>query len=207
VKRELVWKNGALFWNDLLGALGVAPGVKVIGADLKHVLGVRRGLFSNGKQRTVILACASDLPAGEAMLVLPSRSHVVDLRENKYLGFQDRVPLVAGAGKGFAFSIFPKVPGKIQLNLPEKVKAGDAFTIAARVPGSDEGVRVLRFVTTGPSGKTCPWFRRRVVTESAEGVAKMVAAWNDTKGTYHVEVTDVASASRATGTFEIVLED
>ncbi len=84
------------------------------------------------------------------------------------------------------------------------MSGGEAFTIAAQVPDSDEGVNVIRFVTTDPDGKPCPWFSGRAITKGAEGVLEVVAGWNDPEGNYRVEATDVASGSHVSGTFEII---
>ena len=204
MKRTIAWKNGELFWCDLFDALGITPGAKVVGTDMKPIKGIRRGSFTNGKEGVLILACLSNLPEQEATLVLPRRYHVVDLRSEKYLGFQDKVPLTVGEGKAFAFSLLPSEPKGLKLIAPGIIKAGTAFTINAETDSTGQSTHVFRFVITGPDGKSCPWFSRRVITQSNKTAVKMVAAWNDMKGIYSIEAVDVASSLSATKTFELI---
>jgi hypothetical protein len=204
VRRNQVWKDGGRFWRSVLDALHIAPGAQVLGPDGVPVIGVRRGLYTNGAAKVVVLACISTLPDTQARLTLPARAHVVDLLTDRYLGYVDSVPLSLSAGKGFAFSLLPAKPAPPKLDVPAKVTVGSAFTSAATASGQHGGATVLRFDTTGPGGQPCPWFSGKTTSSTAHGSLKLVAAWNDPPGRYRVEVADVASGTHAVGSFEIV---
>ena len=187
----------------ILGEWGVRPPARVLdphGAALGHVEVVR---FTNGAA-TFLGIMPEDFNARiertrQAVVHLEQPAHVYDMREKRYLGHRDTLPLSLRTCDAELFALLPYVVGRLDLQVgldkpghdPVVTCSGTLLDADGRTVGSPHAVR-LDLVS--PTGRAPPFYRRKTLTDEGGAFGALwTLAENDPPGVWTIEAVDVAT--------------
>lgn len=131
-----------------------------------------------------------------ALVSLPGKSVVYDVRQHRELGQVDslRVPMEAGEARVFCLAPAP-LPAP-SLRVSSSAAAGERIEAVLGVPAAaSEATRVLRLRVSDPSGKPVPAHQRNVLLRSGEATVRLPTALNDPTGEWRIAICDLVSGA------------
>ncbi len=196
---KLNGKNGPALeaMRKVMVSSGIAPKVRLTGADGAPVIGCERYLFNNGSTRLLGLIPDMERPAGERIEVQLGGSYAIyDVRHKSFLGVGDRflTRIEPGVPQLFAF-VAERITG-IHLESPRTALRGAEIPLDFKTSGAGDLRSVVSVTVTDPSGKERRIYGGNRDIVNSAGAASFRTALNDPAGDWIVEVTEVASGER-----------
>lgn len=140
----------------------------------------------------------------KAELVLPQKGYVYDTREGKFLGYTNKINTTFCPIKPRVYSLLPYKVNGINLTVPVTVSQGETFSYSAEIlASSSPGFHVFHVVLFSPSGEEVKYYSKNMSTINGKIQDKIFLALNETKGTWKIKITDVATGIFEEKTFNI----
>ena len=174
--------------------------------------------FRHGKT-TLLGLLRAQTPAAEkpvaAVLKLNEKQHAWDLRQAKYLGYIDAIPVSLDQEAKF-LALLPEKPVSIDLAARDPkaggtglaITAGSRLELTGRVgfsgetPGTDIG-QAVHCRVFGPGGKELEWFRQNIVFQGATFPLVLPLSQSAEVGSYRVVVEHALSGTVGETVFQI----
>jgi len=204
LRRSFQWTEaGIRFLTDLLGSIGISPEVS-IRADRQPIKTIRHSLYQNGNDLLLGITCLPNQNKTMAQIMLPEKFHVVDLKNDKYIGYTKHYNVQLGPGYGAAYSLLRKAPEKPTVQLAkDTLRRGEILTLTITLPDQGCETNVLKLRGIGPDQKATSWIDRTFAIKQNTAKVTIPTAWNDPEGKYTIEVLDVASGRTAQTVFQL----
>jgi hypothetical protein len=197
---------------------GERPSIELLGptGQLRHDTLLR--VYRHGETRLVGLLRAQT-PAAEkpvaATLKLPAQQHAWDVRQGKYLGYSDAIPLQLDQDAKF-LALLPEKPVAIDLAVrvsksdapARSISAGSRLEVIGKVgfsrgssgAGIGQAVHVQVFA---PDGEELEWFRGNVVFQGSTFRLILPLSQSARSGAYRVVVKHALSGTRGETVFQV----
>ena len=139
----------------------------------------------------------------DAVIKLPRKAHVYDIREKRYLGYADSFKSKLEEGNVRLLSVLPEAVAAVKIDLPASVKGGEAFTLGIGIDKNGAAYTSVAAVNfTSPSGKYGFLYAKNVhVTDAA--ALEYRFPLNAEPGDWVITVKDVASGITASKTITV----
>lgn len=164
--------------------------------------GGRVSAFSHGRAQ-LLGALPPATPDREkavgATIRAPTKAHLYDLRQGKYLGYTDRAAVNLRFISATFLSVLPYRVTGLVVETPARAVAGTIcpLTIRMTVKGNPAGVSpVFRVNVLGPDGKSRHYYARTLYVKGLRATTAIPFASNDPPGTWQLVVRDVLTGTR-----------
>ena len=190
-------------FGSILEEWGVRSPARVLdphGVPLEHVEAVR---FSNGAA-VYLGIMPEDFNARtertrQAVVRLERPAHVYDMREKRYLGRRDTLPLSLRTCEAEVFALLPYVVGRLDLRAGLGTGGTDRVVTCSGSLFDAEGGAVgtphaVTLDLTSPAGRAPAFYRRKVLTGDGGTLdVSWILAENDPAGVWTIGAVDVAT--------------
>jgi hypothetical protein len=114
----------------------------------------------------------------------------------KYLGYKQVLDLKMQGSLPLLLALLPYKVSSIDLDVPQSVKVGQQLNIAGRIStntAQTADAHIVKIRLRQPSGKIMRAFTKTVFTEKGRFQHTIPLAFNEEKGKWHLQVTDIIS--------------
>jgi len=137
-----------------------------------------------------------------AVIKLPRKAHVYDIREKTYLGYIDTLESCLEEGNVRLLSVLPEAVAAVNVTLPETIARGDAFELGIRIDTKADYTSVAAVNFTTPSGKYGFLYAKNIQI-AGDAVIPYKFPLNAELGNWTITVKDVASGITVTKTMTV----
>ncbi|MFW5986467.1 MAG: hypothetical protein ACOCQH_03795, partial [Halanaerobiales bacterium] len=138
----------------------------------------------------------------EIILEFEDSNHIYDVRNQKYLGWTDRVELLVAEGDNRLLALLPDRLQGIEIELPERVEQGEKLELKIKVNRKDEDYnRVLSVSFYNPEGEYMWLYSGNHIVDDIEVNYRL--PYNEKKGIWRIVVRDTATGISQEDTFEV----
>ena len=138
----------------------------------------------------------------QAVIKLPRKAHVYDIREKKYLGFVDSLESGLEEGNVRLLSVLPEAVKAVNVDAPASVVRGTAFDLGIRIDKGADYTSVAAVNFTSPSGKYGFLYAKNVQLADAATLTYQFPL-NEELGAWTITVKDVASGIETVKTVQV----
>jgi hypothetical protein len=131
-----------------------------------------------------------------AHVALPSRCHVYDLRDQRYLGQTTEIDARLRWGRASFYLALPYRVGELNVNLSSRrPQPGEVITAALGldVPARAKETFAVHVEVLDPDGQEMLWGRQVVLLEGSRGEVRVARAFNDKPGAWRLRATELFS--------------
>jgi hypothetical protein len=155
-------------------------------------------LYFSGTDRNPAMR-VKELKPEKVKIKFWKKSHVYDVRRNKYLGYTDETETVMQPSQAKVFALLRKKIESIELTLSgKKFKQGESLKYnISMVPAVSSVVRLEVFDS---HGKTIPYYAKNIHLDRGFSSA-IPLALNETPGEYAIKATETVSGKSAVGKY------
>ena len=149
---------------------------------------------------------ARDDDVTQARVVLPSKSHLYDVRAAKYLEFVRETKAIFKKRAVKLYAMIPYKVASLALDLPAEAKPGDLAPFVLRVVPAGKGsatTHFVRFEVRSPDGKQNRAYSRNLTAERGKAEGAIPLALNDAPGAWTVTARDIVSGLRVVRTMRV----
>jgi hypothetical protein len=180
---------------------GVSPPLCLTAADGRRLRNVEITRWMNGPVQIVSVFRHHGLPE-PATLNLPQPMHVYDLNARKDLGKSQAVSLTVTPYRARFYAISPQPLTPVKLKAAPAVPPGSLQRIAV-TSTLPEGRQAVKVQVKLPDGSVAGWVDAVVVADKQGAVVDVPVAYNDPKGTWTVDATELCTGATATARFTV----
>lgn len=214
---ETIEKNGSLKYRDdvqklvlnSMAAVNVHPNCVVTdekGRPVECKATLRKdgeNFFFGFLLSTRTGAPFAKLPRKKVHVELPFKGFAIALRRNLILGQCSAFDLEMTPGDAEVIALLPQKPGKIVLDVPRKVKAGELATIGLSTKnGKGNHTYHLEFVA--PDGTVPEAYARNLYLPAKGGKDSFQFAFSDQPGKWKIRVKNLTTSATSEETFTLV---
>jgi hypothetical protein len=145
-------------------------------------------------------------PPEPAMLTLPARQHVYDLRAKKYLGAVTRHDTLLRWGRANFFLALPYRIGKLDVDLAtKKPEPGQAITAEIRldIPKSSTARHAVYVEVLDPTGNPVEWGGQPAILNQGKASVQVPVAFNAMPGKWQIRATELFSGRTAAASWTV----
>lgn len=138
-----------------------------------------------------------DRATNAAVVHLPKRGHVYDIRAGKYLGHTDRVDVTLTEGDAHVLAVLPRKASNLSLDV-DRPRVAPGQTLRYNITVDSSARSIAHVTVTGPDGQPRPAYTANVETSGA-----IPLALNDAPGAWRINARDVATGLTTSATFQV----
>ncbi|HUU29497.1 MAG TPA: beta-galactosidase [archaeon] len=192
--------------SGVLQGAGVRPPVEMATATGEPVSGITTATFSNGECTILGLLRENEgeLNDLEFSASFPAPSHIYDVRKGLYLGHTGRIHASLATGEPALFALLPERPGKLSLQVPEKVVPGERLHFRVSLSDSANLHDVALIEVIDPQGRRHELYSTRIDLDHGSGEGSFPVALDDSRGRWMIRVKEVISGAGSEAFFDVV---
>jgi len=194
-------ETAAVVVRSLLARGSVAPTLRLTDGDGQRFRNVEITRWMNGPVQIVSVFRHHGRPEA-AKLEFPHPLHVYDLKAHKYYGKQQAVSLTVTPFRALFYAVSPQPLEAVKMETAPTVSLGGVqrVTVTSRLP---DGHQAVKLQVKLPDGSLADWVDKVVVTDKQGVVANVPVAYNDPKGTWTIDATDLYTGTTETAQFAV----
>ncbi|MDD2708343.1 MAG: beta-galactosidase trimerization domain-containing protein [Verrucomicrobiae bacterium] len=149
---------------------------------------------------------AKPLLSRTGILKLKEKKHIYDVRQGKYIGWDDRIKIEIEPAKGLLFALLPYKVKNVTIGMPGSIGQGETLAYESAVTGEGAaplGTHIMRVELTSPMGKEVSHYVDNVVAMNGKCSGMFPLALNEAVGKWKIRVRDVASGMTAEKVFHV----
>jgi hypothetical protein len=179
----------------------VTAALNLTGADGRRLRNVEITRWINGPVQIVAVLRHQGQPE-VAKLQLPEKRYVYDLKARKDLGDQQALSLTVTPYRAMFYALAPQPLKPVELQAAPRVSAGSLqrITVTASLPTGQQAVKVQVKL---PDGRVTAWVNAVVLASQQGVVVDVPVAYNDPRGAWTVDATELYTGITATVRFTV----
>jgi len=196
LRAEDTGETAAATLRALLARGSVAPAVRLADGKGQRLHNVEITRWMNGPVQIVSVFRHHGRPEA-AKLELQQPLHVYDLKARKDLGKQQAVSLTVTPFRALFYALSPQPLEAVELKAAPSLSLGSVqrVTVTSSLP---EGQQAVKLQVKLPDGGLADWVEAVVVTDKQGVVVDVPVAYNDPKGTWTVNATELYTGTTTT---------
>jgi len=194
-------ETAAVVVRSLLARGSVAPTLRLTDGDGQRFRNVEITRWMNGPVQIASVFRHHGRPE-VAKLEFPHPLHVYDLKAHKYYGKLQAVSLTVTPFRALFYAVSPQPLEAVKMETAPTVSLGGVqrVTVTSRLP---DGHQPVKLQVKLPDGSLADWVDKVVVTDKQGVVANVPVAYNDPKGTWTIDATDLYTGTTETAQFAV----
>ena len=193
---------------------GQRPPVELHDSDGKPRRDIFTRVFKHGSTQLVGLLCsdtAANQKPSSAVLWLPEKRYVYDVRDHSFLGFTDRVALQIDLRPRF-FALLPARVDSMEFNgTIASARSGTEVGIAGKINlagkgKADEMAQAVHVRVFNAKGTELEWFRQNIVFFGTSFKVDLPLSLSTPPGRYRIVAEHALTGTKSTTTLEVASE-
>jgi len=178
-------------WEKLLKQAGINIPIKAFSESGKELHQFRYSIFKNGNVSFVMLFDGLNCPA---IVSLPRKAYVYNVRDGKFMGYTDKVKLPT-LKKPWMLALLPAKTTAVNITLPKTIEAGSDLKGSFKLDFAPDikSSHVICVRVFNPKGAEMRYYQQLVNSDNGSGHFLIPLAKNETPGSYLIKVTDAAT--------------
>jgi hypothetical protein len=197
--------------EEVLSRAGIHPQVRLTTADGKPLQAVEAVRFRHGENEYVGIikshywdvmgggAVGKELTPSEAVVHLPRKAHVYDVRRKIYLGHADTIRATLHPARAELYALLPYRVAKVRVHGGQS-RVGQAlgYQVSVSAEQGRAGAHVVRVTVMDPTGKERAEYACSLLATNGKASGEILLALNDPPGPWKIVATDVVSGKSRT---------
>ncbi len=179
----------------------VAPSLSLTGSGGQRLRNVELTRWQNGSVE-IVSVFRHQGRSETATLRLPEPLHVYDLKARRHLGRQAAVSLAVTPQRAMFYALAPQPLPAVALTAAPTVAPGSLQRVAVASHLS-EGRQAVKIQVTLPDGRPADWVQAIVVTGPDGAAVDVPVAFNDPRGVWTVQATELYTGTTASTQFTV----
>lgn len=201
LRADATSETAAAILRSLLARGSVAPALRLTDGKGQRLRNVEITRWANGPIQIVSVLRHHGRPE-VAKLELPQPLYAYDLKTHEDLGRQQTVSVTVTPFRAQFYALCPQPLDGVSLEAAPTVSLGSVqrVTVTSKLP---EGHQAVKLQVKLPDGGLADWVDKVVVTDKQGVVVNVPVAYNDPKGTWTINATDLYTGTTATAQFAV----
>jgi len=193
---------------ELINECGVKPEYAAISPDGEKIPGVEMAIFTRGAEKILTAekkALQFEKYPIKSVIKLSQKYYVTDMRNRKYIGFTDRIPVEFTGLSCHVWSLLPYQVTDIKVSSLPKVSQGEDYpvTLLIKTVSGKPDKHVVRIDVIDPDGIKQVYSPKLDAIHGKLNYIHNVAV-NDKTGKWSMNITDILSGISTTVNFNVL---